>query len=63
MELLDYINAEELNQIEQLFHTGNHMETNTSIDDKEREEGFTSFYVRLFKVNWKAQRLLKTHSR
>lgn len=36
MELLDYINAEELNQIEQLFHTGNHMETNTSIDDKEK---------------------------
>ncbi|KAI5950591.1 PUS7 [Candida margitis] len=35
-ELLDYISEEELNQIEQLFHTGSHMETKTSIDDKER---------------------------
>ncbi|KAI5948716.1 PUS7 [Candida theae] len=35
-ELLAYISEEELKQIEQLFHTGNHMETKTTIDDKEK---------------------------
>lgn len=60
-ELLGYINEEELGQIEQLFYTGNHMETKQLLTTRKRGENCISYCVKLSKVSWKVQRLLKTH--